>query len=132
MSKLLAIIALPTIPVMKKILIIEDDADTVELISYILFENGYETISAYHDVTIAETLTINPQLILIDCYLYSALGDNFCFILKNHPDTQHFPVIMFSATNDLKEKAKQNCADGYIEKPFDLDNFLMVINQCVL
>jgi two-component system phosphate regulon response regulator PhoB len=117
---------------MKKILLIEDDDDTLELVSYVLNDSGFETIMFAHEITISDVVNINPQLVIIDYYLSTSLGSSFCLEIKNSPATMHLPVIMFSAANNLQEKAEKNCADTYVEKPFDIDELLRVVNQYIL
>jgi DNA-binding response OmpR family regulator len=117
---------------MKKVLIIEDDDDILELVSFILAENGFETITSKHKISVDKVLEIAPQLILLDYYLPTGLGDSFCLELKNNPASKHLPIVMFSSANGLKEIAEGNCADAYILKPFDLYDFLTTVNKYIL
>jgi DNA-binding NtrC family response regulator len=100
----------------KRVLIIDDEADTCLLLKAYLerlhiqvayaseFEKGLEKIAIFE-----------PELIFLDNYLPDATGVNeLPTIKKNYPALK---VIMISATAHLKEKAMTAGADGFIEKP---------------
>jgi two-component system alkaline phosphatase synthesis response regulator PhoP len=55
------------------------------------------------------------------------LGSIICKFVKQNPATAHIRVILISAHNGLPEIARSCLADGYIEKPFDIDVLLKLI-----
>jgi len=112
---------------LKKIFIIEDDADTIDIIEFVLRDNGYAVIKANRQVPINEFIIISPNLIILDVRLPFALGSDICLELKSNPKTKHIPVILYSASNNLKTIAEKCLADAYIEKPFDLAKLLTII-----
>jgi DNA-binding response OmpR family regulator len=116
---------------MKKILIIEDDDDILKVVTLILSDSGFETTAFKQIITVREVIKIAPQLILLDTCLPDD-SNSFCLELKNNPESNYLPIVLFSAAYGLKEVAKRNYADAYIKKPFDLDNFLTTINQYIL
>jgi DNA-binding response OmpR family regulator len=117
---------------MKKILIIEDDDDILEVVSFVLSDNGFEIVKSKHIITVNQVIIMAPQLILLDHFLGDSLGDNFCLELKLHSETRHVPIVLFSAANGLEEIAKNNCADAYIAKPFDMEDLLIIVNKYIL
>ncbi|MBC8053990.1 MAG: response regulator transcription factor [Sphingobacteriaceae bacterium] len=108
----------------KKVLLIEDNEDIRLIISIILKDDGFEVIESDSLEIISQLNTIQPCLILMDNLLKDGSGSEMCKKLKNDPATSCFPVILISAATDLQEMAHGCFADGFIEKPFDLTDFV--------
>lgn len=108
----------------KKVLVIEDDEDVLFIISLILKDNGFEVIESDSIDILSELSTIKPNLILMDNIIKDASGSEMCKKLKSDVTTSHYPVVLISATSDLPSLAKECLADGFIEKPFDLADFV--------
>jgi DNA-binding response OmpR family regulator len=113
--------------VQKKILVVDDDQDILDLIEFLLQDNGYEVIASLTADILDNVLQINPDLILLDNWLDGTAGSALCKILKTQEATRHIPVIIFSASTGLKQVAQDSLADNYIEKPFDVDFLYSVI-----
>lgn len=107
----------------KKILVIEDDPDILELLSYILREEGYEVVGCEDGSACRHLLEILPDLILMDIRLKEPghNGELICSQLKSHSATRCFPVVLLSAEFNLPVLSKACGADGFISKPFDLE-----------
>ncbi len=56
-------------------------------------------------------------------------GRDICKKLKNHTKTNHIPIIMLSAMRDTGKIAKDAGADGFIIKPFEMDNLLTMVKK---
>jgi CheY-like chemotaxis protein len=108
----------------KKVLVIEDDEDIRFIISLILKDAGFEVIESESLEIISRLATIQPNFILMDNSLKDGSGSEMCKKLKTDPATSHFPIIIISAATDLLAITKQCLADGFIEKPFDLSDFV--------
>ncbi len=108
---------------MKKILVVDDAVDIVEIIEMILDLEGYEVHSIYHGYQLTEEVkNCEPDLILLDIMLGNQDGRELCKMLKSGFDTKHIPIIMISATHDIGTLAAKSCpADDFIAKPFDID-----------
>jgi two-component system phosphate regulon response regulator PhoB len=108
---------------LQKILIVEDDPDILELLSYILRSEGYRVVASEDGSACRHLLDILPDLILMDVRLKEPAqhGDEICLQLKSHPETRCFPVILLSAEFDLPILSRACGADGFISKPFDLE-----------
>jgi len=105
----------------KKILIIEDEPDIVELIAYNLEREGYRVISANSGETgLAKVISEHPDLILLDIMLPGMNGLDVCRRLKSHDTTRHIPVIMLTARDEDADivTGLELGADDYITKPF--------------
>jgi len=116
---------------MKKILIVEDDVDTLDLMETILHEQGYAVIKVKREIVIAEIAGIKPDLVIIDYMLPFGLGTEICSAIKSNETTKGIPVVMYSANNKIRDLAKQNGADAYIPKPFDLEQLIGLVNRFV-
>ena len=113
----------------RKIIIIEDDPDTLDIMSYILAEEGYETITAKNSQPLHEVHTLQPMLILLDNRLTAGSGGEFCKKFKNDPATMHFPVVLVSANMGLEKIALESNADGYLKKPFDIADLIELVKR---
>jgi two-component system phosphate regulon response regulator PhoB len=117
----------------KKILVIEDDRDIRETITYALEEHKFEVVSS-EDAGILRSLdTIKPDLILLDNWLTDwksdANGQQISKELKTDPKTSHIPIIIVSAVSNIKEIAEAGQADAYLKKPFDLTELIAVVTK---
>ncbi len=110
---------------MKKILIIEDEVNIRELVTYNLTANGYEAIEAEDGVT-GITLAYKecPDLILLDIMLPGKDGYEICRELRS--DGISIPIIMLTAKSEEVDKVLglEFGADDYISKPFGIRELL--------
>jgi two-component system response regulator VicR len=108
-------------PMKKKILIIDDDKDILEIIEFILVDEGYDVITSLDGEEVKRVNEINPDLILLDLRLSGTdtNGAEICTKLKAEHKTSGFPVILVSAEIDIKDVAHHCGANDYIKKPFD-------------
>jgi DNA-binding response OmpR family regulator len=105
----------------RKILLIEDDRDIVEMVEYNLQEEGYETIAALDGQKgIEKAQTEKPDLIILDIMLPVIDGFEVCKILKSDNRTMNIPVIILSAKSQETDKVVglELGADDYVTKPF--------------
>lgn len=106
---------------MKKILVIEDEPNILELVLYNLNSNGYDGIGAEDgDTGIEKINSENPDLVLLDIMLPGKNGFEICRELREAGDTR--PIIMLTAKSDEADRVKGlECgADDYISKPFGI------------
>ncbi|MDB5121310.1 MAG: phoB 4 [Sphingobacteriales bacterium] len=116
---------------MKRIAIIENDQAILDLMSFILEEEGYEILPSDNSSALNQ-LQVQPHLIILDEWLNDEKGSTICNNYKNNPETAHIPIILVSAINQLKEVATECKADGFIEKPFNIDALLSCIKENIL
>jgi two-component system response regulator VicR len=107
---------------LKKILIVEDDPDILDILTYILEAEGYMVVQSDDGKACEHLAEILPDLILMDVRLKQPgqNGDMICRRLKSVPATRRFPVILLSAEFGLAQLSEACGADGFISKPFDL------------
>lgn len=115
------------------ILYIEDDIANVTLVERILeLRSGLLLKHATHgQLGIEMAKTQNPKLILLDLNLPDVHGGDVLNALQNNPQTSQIPVVVLSA-NAIPTQIERLLAAGarnYLTKPFELDQFLAVIDE---
>ena len=115
-------------------MIIEDDTDILDIMTYILTDKGYEVISSGNSTILSEADNNYPDLILLDNRLPEGLGLEICKQYKERwkaEDKSVCPIVIISADHELQTLANRYDADGFLEKPFDIANFLGVIKKFI-
>jgi len=105
----------------KKILIIEDETDIVEFVTFNLIRDGFDVISAKTgEEGLKKALTEMPDLILLDIMLPGLNGLDVCRALKNKEQTHHIPIVMLTARNEDVDiiTGLEIGATDYVTKPF--------------
>jgi len=115
----------------KRILVIENDESTLQVIQFVLEEDGFVVIPSDTWEVVKLVSEINPDLILMDDLLDGKFGHDLCRWLKKQPDTGHIPIILTSAAPHLEQTAEQACADGFLVKPFDIVDIGFVIDAAL-
>ncbi|MFQ5867571.1 MAG: PleD family two-component system response regulator [bacterium] len=112
---------------MARILIVEDDLTTVQLIEFLLKKNNFEVLVAYNGV---EALQISkeekPDLILMDVMMPKMDGIEAIKKLQEDKNTQDIPIVILSALGQEMDvmRGLQAGASGYIVKPFSSKELL--------
>jgi len=109
----------------KKILVVDDEPDILEFLQELLIQEGY-AVAVAERAEYVETLCDKnlPDLILIDVLLSGKDGRDIVRRLKNQPETEHIPVIMFSAHPGAEATVLAVGADDFVAKPFEMDEIL--------
>lgn len=115
----------------KTIIIIEDDPDILDMMTYILKDEGYDVIGSMDCSPLANLQTCKPDLILLDNRLPDVSGGDACRKLKEDAATKHIPVVLISANQHIEQLAGESLADSYVSKPFDLEELLVVVRHFV-
>lgn len=103
----------------KKIMILEDDEATAELMKFYLQEEGFEVVVSSRGTSfITKAAECQPDLITLDVLLPDANGFSIFKKLQNDERTRNIPVI-FVTVREEKEKGIKMGASGYIVKPFN-------------
>jgi CheY-like chemotaxis protein len=117
---------------MNTILILDDDADILELCSIILQGKGYTTITATDcRNVIGKVMTAKPDVILIDNWIPDIGGIEATQLIKANPDTSQIPVVFFSASNNVEAFAEQAGADFALQKPFDIAELERLVDLAI-
>ena len=109
--------------VQKKILVVDDEKDIVELISYNLEQEGLAVIKAYDGQMAWERVkTAKPDLVVLDLMIPGIHGLEVCKLIRRDAATETLPIIMLTAKSDQVDKilGLELGADDYITKPFNV------------
>ena len=109
----------------KRILIVEDEKNIVDILTFNLNREGYETLEAYDGAAgLQLALEQNPDLILLDLMLPKMNGFDVCRNLRK--ENRSTPVIMLTAREEETDKVLglELGADDYITKPFSMRELL--------
>lgn len=115
---------------MNRILIIEDEKDLAELLSYNLEREGFRVTSAHDGLSGLEKARSElPDLILLDLMLPVMLGTEVCKALRKEAATARIPVLMLTAKGDEIDRVVgfEVGADDYIVKPFSMREIILRI-----
>jgi CheY-like chemotaxis protein len=103
-----------------KILVVDDDVDTLRLVGLMLQRQGYQIIAASNGhQALSMAQGENPDLVLLDIMMPDMDGYQVARELRNHPITSTTPIIMFTAKSQLDDKVAGFDAgvDDYLTKP---------------
>ena len=109
----------------KRILIVEDEKNIVDILSFNLGREGYDTLEAYDGETgLKLALEENPDLILLDLMLPKMDGFDVCRAVREK--NRSTPIIMLTAREEESDKVfgLELGADDYITKPFSMRELL--------
>lgn len=115
----------------QRILIVDDDADLLKMLTLILSKGGYEVIKAENGIDgLAKAEEHRPDLIVLDVMMPLVDGFVVCRRLRANPVTRHLPIIMLSALERVDDKVKgfEAGADDYVPKPVDGKELLARVN----
>jgi two-component system alkaline phosphatase synthesis response regulator PhoP len=105
----------------KSVLVVEDDTDILELITFNLKREGYEVTGVTSgEEGVEAARKARPDLVLLDLMLPGMDGLEVCRKLKSDPDASHVPVIMVTAKGEETDivTGLELGADDYVTKPF--------------
>jgi len=116
----------------KKVLIVDDDAEIVELISDILIRDGHyeiRTASSGYEAGMV-TQQFHPDLILLDYMLPDVNGNVVCQTIRNNPEFENTRIIIVSGVIKQEEidQLLKSGAEDYVKKPFSIAELTDKIN----
>jgi two-component system nitrogen regulation response regulator NtrX len=119
---------------MSDILIVDDERDIRELISEILIDEGYTTrLAGTADDAMREVTSQSPGLLILDIWLKDSDMDGIDILKKVKSDYPEVPVVIISGHGNIEiavAAIKQGAYD-FIEKPFNIDQLLVVIRRAM-
>ncbi len=122
----------------KKILLIDDDVDLIELNKALLTVMGYEVLFAYNGQEGLDMIAQHvPDLIILDVMMNSP-GEGFevARAIKENQDTRHIPIVMLSAVNNesgfslrVGPDKSWNPVDAFIDKPVRKEQLIKTVRN---
>ena len=116
----------------KKLLIVDDEPFTVEMLQTFLQISGYETVGAYNGEDGLVLIKVErPELLILDLMLPDIEGYEVCRRIRQNPETATIPVLILSARaeSSSKERAMAAGADAYLTKPVKLPELLAELEK---
>jgi len=114
----------------KKILVIDDEPELVDMVRRRLEANNYNVIAAYNGKEgMEKLLSEKPDLILLDIRMPKIDGYSFVREIRVNKELRDIPIIILSVMDKLKELLKLEGVKDYIEKPFDAETLLQKVNK---
>ncbi len=110
-----------------KILIVDDEPDIVDVISYNLKKDGFRVTTASDGEEALNKIRKDKfDLVILDLMLPNIQGGELCHLMKNDPKTAGTPIIMVSAKGEEVDRVigLESGADDYITKPFSVKELI--------
>ena len=120
---------------MVNILVVEDERSIARLLKETLEIEGYQTVMVLNgEDAIQFALRETPHLIVLDIMLPGIGGYEVLRRLREHPKSMHIPIIVLSAYDTTSDKvhAFELGVDGYITKPFNVEELLACVRRQLL
>lgn len=115
----------------EKILVVDDEPDIVELVSYNLAKEGFGVSTAPDgEEALRKIRKGHYDMIVLDLMLPGIQGMELCRILRNEPKTRGLPIIMLTAKGDEVDRilGLETGADDYLAKPFSPRELIARVN----
>jgi DNA-binding response OmpR family regulator len=107
----------------KRILVVDDERELVELIAMNLQRNGYETLTAFDGPAGLEAARRQkPDMVILDVMMPGMSGRDVTMTLKSDPETATMPILMLTAKTEETDiiVGLSMGADDYVTKPFSM------------
>ncbi len=119
----------------KRVLVVEDNMDTYELVRFILEKNGYETFLAMNGRDgVNAAIKQKPDLIIMDMSMPEMDGWTATAMIKKKGEvTASIPLIALTAhaLPGDRQRAMDSGCDEYVTKPMDLSELVEIANKWV-
>lgn len=115
-----------------RVLAVDDNIDTILILSAVLEKEGYNVITAKDGLEAVEKAERElPALIVLDLMMPKMNGFEVCRIIKGNPKTSHIPILMLTAKADpfSREQGLALGANEYLTKPLNPKEILTKIRQ---
>ncbi|NIM03564.1 response regulator [bacterium] len=111
----------------EKVLVVEDEPDTLQLLKESLEYEGYQVITAIDGIEAEDKAhRENPDIIILDVFLPKRDGYEVCKRLREDKNSFGIPIIMLTAKDDYGSRLKgflQGAFD-YVTKPFSMEDLI--------
>ncbi|MFD1255979.1 response regulator [Mucilaginibacter terrae] len=115
---------------MSKILICDDEQEILDITRLILEDSGHEVLAVINSSNVNMLVeTEQPDILLIDLWMPGLSGDQVVRQLRKNEQLKQIPIVVISASKDGKEIAYAAGADDFLEKPYDLDALIDIVEK---
>lgn len=105
----------------KTVLLIEDEPNIIEAISFVLSREGWDVRTHSDGATAVETVTaLRPSVVMLDVMLPNRSGFDILKDLRDRPETAEIPILMLTAKGQAKDRelAESYGVSHFMTKPF--------------
>ena len=125
----------------KKVLVIDDEMDTVVYMETLLQDNGYETVSANNGQEgLEKAKSENPDLVVLDVSMPEKSGMRFFKEIKSDPKLESIPIVIVTGVTGFagdKDGLKKFIGgrgsipdpEGFFSKPIEREEFLKKVKE---
>ena len=116
----------------KKILVVEDDPDQLEVILFTLKNAGFAVGTATNGIdALKKAKTVSPDLVILDVMMPELDGFAVCETLRGNPATASIPVLMLTGlcSHISRLVAYESGATDYVIKPFDAEQLVSKVEK---
>jgi DNA-binding response OmpR family regulator len=116
----------------KHVLLIEDEPNIIEAISFILSRDGWTVHTHSNGSTAVETVYARrPDVLILDVMLPGRSGYDILRELRDHPETRALPVLMLTARGQTKDRemAERAGVNAFMAKPFSNSEMLAAVRS---
>ena len=114
----------------KRILVVDDEPDVTELVSYRLKREGYDVVAINNPLEIIGIAReFQPDLFVLDIMMPELDGIQICQMIRADSVLKEIPIIFLTARTEVEDRIKglETGADDYISKPFDTKELVLRI-----
>lgn len=116
----------------RKILLIDDEPDLVDIIKTRLEISDFNVITAYDgEEGLRKLLKEKPDLVLLDLRMPKMDGYTFIKEARVNKTVKDIPIIVVTGVENIQDILKLEGVRDYIEKPFDIEILLEKIDECL-
>jgi DNA-binding response OmpR family regulator len=115
----------------KVVWIVEDDPAILEVTQIVLENAGYSVIGFHAEAALFSSLgkEENPDILLLDLFVSGSDGREVSKKVQKITTGNEFPIIFMSADTNIEAKVIEGNAQGYIKKPFNIDELVAVVEK---
>lgn len=110
----------------RRVIVVEDDGDIAALLTDILEAEGYAPVAVSDVASLEGELGLRPDLVVLDLRLMRGGAGHVMQSLRSR-EMADVPILLLSAATDLPDRARELGITQYLAKPFELEEFIVVI-----
>lgn len=121
----------------KTVLLIDDDAGILEMLTELLTQAGFTVRAGYGDSALESALNNPPDAIILDLLqpgdrgMFATVGEHILYVLKHNSDLAHIPVIVTTAFPEKTELVLAMGAFRVRTKPFGINDILRAVVDAI-
>ncbi len=112
-----------------RVLVVDDDEAISEFVSWVLVDEGHEVATAANGaIALKVAEQVRPDLILLDMRMPVMDGWEFARAYRDGR-RRVAPIVVVTAAQDAALRAREVAAEGYLGKPFDIDDLIAAVER---